>query len=205
MKSSIEKLLIAIFVFCYCQTATSQEILSNKVLEWTASLWGNGFGHKIYARDPGNRTVLNIAARHNTSSWTDMVSLTSQGNVGIGIENPQAKLAVNGNILATEVKVKTNIAVPDYVFEPDYELATLQEVEAYVKEYKHLPEIPSAADIQRDGLDLVEMNLLLLKKVEELTLHLIEQGKDKVSLQNQVYDLQHRVIQLESLTKAETK
>lgn len=99
------------------------------------------------------------------------------GNVGVDTTNPQAKLAVNGNILAKEVKVKTNIAVPDYVFEPDYELPPLDEIEAYVKAHKHLPEIPSAADIKRDGLDLAEMNLLLLKKVEELTLHLIEKTK----------------------------
>ncbi|WP_257668268.1 hypothetical protein [Parapedobacter tibetensis] len=99
------------------------------------------------------------------------------GNTGIGTIDPQAKLAVDGNILAKEVKVKTDITVPDYVFEPDYELPTLQYIESYVKEHKHLPEIPSAADIQRDGLDLAEMNLLLLKKVEEITLLLIEKEK----------------------------
>jgi len=173
----MKKIVFVIFVLCWCQQVNAQEILSNKVLEWTASLWGNGFGHKIYARDPGGRTVLNIAARHNTSLWTDMVSLTSQGNVGIGTENPFAKLTVNGGILAEEVKVKSDISVPDYVFEPDYKLSTLAEIEAYVKEHKHLPEIPSAADIKKDGLDLAEMNLLLLKKMEELTLHLIEKEK----------------------------
>ncbi len=72
----MKKIVFVIFVLCWCQQVNAQEILSNKVLEWTASLWGNGFGHKIYARDPGGRTVLNIAARHNTSLWTDMVSLT---------------------------------------------------------------------------------------------------------------------------------
>ncbi|MGK6353471.1 hypothetical protein [Parapedobacter sp. DT-150] len=102
------------------------------------------------------------------------VYFASSGNVGIGTTTPQAKLAVNGNILAKEVKVKTDISVPDYVFEPDYELPTLEEIETYVKEHKHLPEIPSAADIEKDGLDLGEMNLLLLKKVEELTLHLMD-------------------------------
>jgi hypothetical protein len=100
------------------------------------------------------------------------------GNVGIGTDDPQAKLAVDGTVLAKEVKVKNDITVPDYVFEPDYDLPALEEIEAYVKEHKHLPEIPSAAVIEKEGLNLAEMNLLLLKKVEELTLYMIE--KDKV-------------------------
>ncbi|MFC7526823.1 hypothetical protein ACFQRK_22895 [Parapedobacter sp. GCM10030251] len=99
------------------------------------------------------------------------------GKVGIGTATPQAELAVNGTILTKEVKVKTDISVPDYVFEPDYKLSTLAEIEAYVRQHKHLPEIPSAKDIEQDGLNLAEMNLLLLKKVEELTLHLIEVTK----------------------------
>lgn len=97
--------------------------------------------------------------------------------MGIGTTSPKAKLAVEGNILVKEIKVTNNIAVPDYVFEPDYDLPSLSEIETYVKENKHLPEIPSAKDIVRDGLDLGEMNLLLLKKVEELTLHLIEKER----------------------------
>lgn len=108
---------------------------------------------------------------------------SSGGNMGIGTTSPQAKLTVNGNILAKEIKIKTDISVPDYVFEADYNLPTLAAVEAYIKEHKHLPEIPSAAEIQDNGLDLAEMNLLLLKKVEELTLHLIEKEK-KESIQD---------------------
>lgn len=121
-----------------------------------------------------------------------MVKYNASGNVGIGTSNPQAKLAVEGNILAKEVKVKTNISVPDYVFEPDYELSTLAEIEAFVKEHRHLPEIPSAADIKQDGLDLAEMNLLLLKKVEELTLHLIEKEKEIRGFEARIKSLECR-------------
>ncbi|MFC3198175.1 hypothetical protein ACFOET_11190 [Parapedobacter deserti] len=139
--------------------------------------------------DNGTNPVVAFDARLTTGKvnhrplfvWqsysTRYMTMLSDGSVGIGTTNPQARLAVNGNILAKEVKVKTDISVPDYVFEPGYELQALADVEAYVKTHKHLPEIPSAADIQRDGLDLAEMNLLLLKKVEELTLHLI--GKER--------------------------
>ncbi len=67
--------------------------------------------------------------------------------------------------------------VPDYVFKKDYKLRSLQEVEEYVTEKNHLPEVPSAEEIQKNGLDLAEMNMTLLKKVEELTLYTIQQQK----------------------------
>ena len=66
--------------------------------------------------------------------------------------------------------------VPDYVFEPGYKMQSLSEVEAYVKTNKHLPEVPSAREMEK-GVDLAEMNLKLLKKVEELTLRMIEMEK----------------------------
>ena len=69
-------------------------------------------------------------------------------------------------------------AVPDYVFEEDYDLRTIEEVAEYVQENKHLPEVPSAQEMGKEGQDLGSMNLLLLKKVEELTLYLIEQQKE---------------------------
>lgn len=125
------------------------------------------------------------------------VGLAVNGNVGIGTTDPKAKLAVEGTILATEVKVKTNISVPDYVFEEGYRLPALDEIETYIKEHKHLPEIASAAEIKRDGLDLAEMNLLLLKKVEELTLHLIEKDKENRRLKEEMTGIKQRITVLE--------
>jgi len=112
-----------------------------------------------------------------STSLPIQVGLAVSGNVGIGTTNPQAKLAVNGDILAKEIKIKTDITTPDYVFGPDYNLPALDEIESYVKEHKHLPEVPSAAEIEKEGLNLAEMNLLLLKKVEELTLYIIEKNR----------------------------
>lgn len=90
-----------------------------------------------------------------------------------------AALAVNGLILATEVLVKhkSDIGWPDYVFAPSYQLRSLGEVERFVKANKHLPEVPSAEQVSAQGVNLSEMNATLLKKVEELTLYLIEQDK----------------------------
>lgn len=102
------------------------------------------------------------------------IIIDSNGKVGIGTSTPQSKLAVDGQIRATEVKVLADISVPDYVFEPDYDLRTLKETKEYITEHKHLPEIPSAAEIGENGIDLGDMNMRLLKKIEELTLYQIE-------------------------------
>ncbi|NII83264.1 MULTISPECIES: hypothetical protein [unclassified Pedobacter] len=129
---------------------------------------------------PGIRNMgLNFNVHGNVDiadSKLTAMAINSNGNVGIGTLTPRERLSVNGNIRAKEIKVEaTNW--PDYVFEEDYKVGTLKELESYIKTNKHLPEIPSAKEIERNGVDLGEMNKLLLKKMEELTLHLIEQQK----------------------------
>ena len=109
--------------------------------------------------------------------------LIMANKVGIGTASPDAELTVNGTIHTKEVKVDLRIPVPDYVFAKDYKLRTLNEVEAYIKANSHLPEIPSAQELEKNGLMLAEMNMNLLKKIEELTLYLIEQNK-KIDVQN---------------------
>ena len=97
------------------------------------------------------------------------------GNVGIGITTPDSKLVVDGKIKCEEIKVEIIAGTgPDYVFEPEYKLRTLQETKEYIAQHKHLPEIPSAREMEVAGVDLGEMNMKLLKKVEELTLYQIE-------------------------------
>jgi hypothetical protein len=130
---------------------------------------------------------------------SEIMRLTKDGKLGIGTNNPDAKLAVKGQIHTQEVKVDlTGSVTPDYVFEPDYDLTPLTEVETYVKENKHLPEVPSAKQMEEEGLNLKEMNLLLLKKVEELTLHLIEQQKQISSLSKENKEIKTRVGKVEN-------
>lgn len=117
--------------------------------------------------------------------------------VGIGTTAPDAKLTVNGDIHAREVRVDLNGSVaPDYVFGEEYELMSLDELEVYVTNAKHLPEIPSAEEMEHSGIMLKEMNLLLLKKLEEVTLHLIEMNKKVRTLEEQNCMLQDQMSRL---------
>jgi hypothetical protein len=119
------------------------------------------------------------------------------GNVGIGTTNPTDMLTVAGKIGAREIKVSTN-AGADFVFEPGYKLPALSELEQYVKTNKHLPEIPTAQQMVKDGINLGELNIKLLQKVEELTLHLIEKEKQ---LEKQTETNQKQQVQIDNVMK----
>jgi hypothetical protein len=108
---------------------------------------------------------------------SEKARFTSNGNFGIGTINPDAKLAVKGTIHSTSVLVDTNVPTPDYVFNKGYNLPSLAEIKTYTDKNHHLPGVPAAAEIEKNGLNLGEMNMVLLKKVEELTLYLIEKDK----------------------------
>jgi hypothetical protein len=107
-----------------------------------------------------------------------------EDRLGIGIclganNNPKGyRFAVNGTMGAKDVYIEVDETPwPDYVFEPEYRLMPLSELEWYINQNKHLPDIPSANDIKENGLSLAEINAQLVKKVEELTLYIIELNK----------------------------
>ena len=103
----------------------------------------------------------------------EVMTMLSNGNVGIGHTNPGTKLDVAGTIRAHEVKVCLSQGC-DYVFADDYDLMNLSDLNTFIKTNKHLPDVAPAAQMEAEGINLSEMNALLLKKVEELTLYVIE-------------------------------
>ncbi len=136
---------------------------------------------------PQNQALLSNVEDYNSTmvAQYDVERLVVNGNVGIGTTTPQERLSVNGNIRAKEVKVEMD-NWPDYVFTEGYALLPLAELETHIKTHGHLPGMPSAEEAEADGIGLAEMNRKLLEKVEELTLHLIEQQKALRSMEGRL-------------------
>jgi hypothetical protein len=141
--------------------------------------------------DYGQAQDMFVVGTHywQNGNWYPHMAVQASGRVGIGTTSPDEKLTVKGKIHAEEVRVDLNVPGPDYVFENDYDLLSLSEIESYIRANKHLPEVPSAKEMEENGLNLKEMNLLLLKKVEELTLHLIKIEKKSVQQQMEIEQL----------------
>lgn len=110
------------------------------------------------------------------STYYERMRILSNGNVGINTKNPTYKLSVNGTIGAHEVNVTTT-GWADYVFAPEYKLMPLSELKAFIQKNGHLPDVPTEAEVMENGINLAEMNVKLLEKVEELTLYVIELEK----------------------------
>lgn len=151
-----------------------------------------GFGFHAYQDESspeiGNNTY--VSGYYGVDFFTrgkNRLRINHDGKVGIGTTKPDMKLTVNGKIHATGIRVDKNITA-DYVFQkyytgasalkPNYNMPSLQEVEQFIKRNYHLPEIPSAKQVKQEGLVLEDMTVLLLQKIEELTLYTIQQQKE---------------------------
>jgi hypothetical protein len=122
--------------------------------------------------------------------------LSTTGNVGIGTTSPSHKLTVVGSVRASSFVGDVN-SYADFVFKPGYKLASLAEVESSINAKGHLPNIPSEAEVKRDGLDVVGMQVKLLQKVEELTLYLVAHDKALQQLRTENEKLLRKISELE--------
>jgi hypothetical protein len=165
------------------------------------------FGGAIFPTD------TSLVMWSNSGANNYLVLQPSWGNTGIGTYTPNAKfhvngaqliggnsariaagysLSVDGKIIAEEVKVQLSTAWPDYVFGKNYKLLPLDELEQSINKNKHLPNIPSAAEVEKEGISLGDMNKRLMEKVEELTLYIIDINKKNNALAEKVQKLEEQ-------------
>jgi hypothetical protein len=154
-------------------------------------------GGDLYMGYQNGSSAMSLQTFLQVSPNRNLYLVPASGNVGIGTTSPTHKLAVNGTVKAKEVIVETS-GWSDYVFADGYALAPLAEVEAHIKEHKHLPGIPSAAQVAENGVSIGEMQVRLLAKIEELTLHQIAQQKELAVLKAENAHLRSRVQQLDA-------
>jgi hypothetical protein len=154
----------------------------------TASSYGIRFSVDVDHGAPGlNLQYAPSSPSYETLNYSTGLHLDLSGRVSIGTTVHPAgyKFAVAGYVIAESVTVKLQSPWGDYVFDKNYALKSLPEVKTYIDQNHHLPEMPSAQEVAKDGQNLGEMNRLLVKKVEELTLYLIEMKAEIKELQNQ--------------------
>lgn len=152
-------------------------------VDYSSTPGGGGTGGSL----SGSGTT-NYLTKFSGSSTLTASSIYDNGKVGIGTVNPAYTLDILGSVRAREVLISLD-GVPDYVFGENYFLQPLPQVENYIQAHHHLPDIPSAAEIEKDGISLNKMQVGLLKKVEELTLYTLQR-------QRQIQDLKAKILQL---------
>ncbi len=151
----------------------------------------NATGDSVLITDAGgNMHLKDLSSFNSLGHWqtTGSTSYDSLDNIGIGTSNTQGyKLAVNGNAIFSKIRVKAQSGWPDYVFKKDYRLPPLKDVEHYIKAHQHLPGVQSAEDVAKEDQDLGATQAVFLKKMEEMTLYIIELNKkvEKLSQENE--------------------
>ncbi len=186
-------------------------VIANSARQWNSNYSATNieetsaikFGYYAHVYGQVYNAAIRFYTQENGSgATTERMSIVGD-KVGIGTTTPQSKLEVNGtsrfnaqmevdgNIIAEEVKIQDVPNPPDFVFEDDYNLLSLNEVEDFINENGHLPDIPSASEMQENGVRIGELNMKLLQKIEELTLYVLEKEK-------QYQDVLERLERIES-------
>ncbi|CAN5249237.1 hypothetical protein BH11BAC6_BH11BAC6_03170 [soil metagenome] len=148
----------------------------------TGYIRANGSNFQVATNAENDLGKLEFRTNGSSRMWID-----ANGNVSVGGSGKVATgylLSVVGKVMAEEVRVELNGTWPDYVFSKDYKLMPLQNLKQYVNENNHLPEVP-AAEAMKDGIEVGKMNKMLMQKVEELTLYVIQLNEELQALKNQ--------------------
>lgn len=153
-----------------------------------------GGGAAVYINQTDSVNAILRLSRGTANANVGVVfTVENNGNVGIGTTNPKQKLSVNGSIQAREVKVTTTTTDwPDYVFKAEYSLLSLETLEQQIRQKGHLPGLPSAEEVATTGWRLGQTTTQLLKKVEELTLYILQQHKEMKAMQAEIQQLKQQ-------------
>ncbi|GAA3987347.1 hypothetical protein [Hymenobacter antarcticus] len=170
-----------------------------------ALIWADLDGTLNFTAFPSNGGTIGVNAPNAQYFFANdvlayrVLKIKPTNQVQIGVATPtnhtDYRLAVDGKLVAKSIFVTQTPSWADFVFEPTYSLRSLPELEGYLKQHRHLPAIPSAAEVAKNGIDLGTMDARLLQSLEELTLHVIELGKQNAHLQAEVAALTARVNQ----------
>lgn len=206
--SSMSKIERGAFEYRYVNTSTGSTFkYYNGQLSMANSFWGPrpGLSAEAYLgfNAESNGTSFNFKSNngknggviaYGTSNGDFVVSCTSStGSSSRNITSTDisnnATLRVTPNtVYAKEIQVQTSVWA-DYVFDDDYNLRSLDDVEKFITENNHLPEVPSEADVMANGINVAEMNAVMLKKVEELTLYMIELKNENKAIKAEINSL----------------
>jgi hypothetical protein len=145
----------------------------------------------VTSDDNGRVNLYNSSTALKVLINSDGISYFTGGNVGIGTTSPAYKLSVKGTIGCGELKVENVSNWADFVFEDNYNLRSIEEVENYIKENKHLPDIPSEKQVKKEGISVGEMNAKLLQKIEEQMLYIIKQQKQIKKMAKEIEELKN--------------
>ena len=164
--------------------------LTNSLNAQSATLTGSLGAQSATLTNSLNAKSATLTGSLSAQSATVTGTTYLNGDVGIGI-NPTVKLDVNGIVRAHEVKVCLNQGC-DFVFEEDYKLMNLSDLADFIRTNKHLPDVAPAAKMEAEGINLSEMNALLLRKIEELTLYVLEQDKQMKELNKRLSEVENK-------------